>query len=296
MVCITRHESGACGMLIDGKSTAATVQNDVVTVRSKTLSFILLICIGLVFSTFLALGTWQLKRLQWKRDLIERVEQRVHAPVVAAPDRDHWPWISADADEYRHVWLRGTFLHEFATRVQAVTELGSGFWLLTPLRCADGSIVLVNRGFISAKAHNLSIANTTPGVTVVTGLLRISEPGGGFLRRNDPVGNRWYSRDVQAIALARGLSSVAPYFVDADASNSSVESIYKEANSLSEPIGGLTVIAFHNSHLVYALTWYTLALMVVGACLWTRCQERSLLQRNVDTDHVNQESKHGGES
>jgi len=33
------------------------------------------------------------------------------------------------------------------------------------------------------------------------------------------------------------------------------------------PVGGLTVITFHNSHLVYAITWYTLALMVAGA-IW----------------------------
>jgi surfeit locus 1 family protein len=33
------------------------------------------------------------------------------------------------------------------------------------------------------------------------------------------------------------------------------------------PVGGLTVITFHNSHLVYAITWYTLALMVAGG-IW----------------------------
>ena len=33
------------------------------------------------------------------------------------------------------------------------------------------------------------------------------------------------------------------------------------------PIGGLTVVAFHNDHLVYALTWFTLALMLAATML-----------------------------
>src|SRR5438105_5507426 len=115
--------------------------------RSAVTRRMLAVCAGLVFACFVALGTWQLVRLQWKLDLIERVEQRAHAPAVAAPGRDRWPQITAESDEYRHVRVTGTFLYALTTRVQASTELGGGFWLLTPLRSADGSVVLVNRGF-----------------------------------------------------------------------------------------------------------------------------------------------------
>jgi surfeit locus 1 family protein len=54
-------------------------------------------------------------------------------------------------------------------------------------------------------------------MSTIGGLLRISEPHGGFLRSNDPAADRWFSRDVQAIATARGLANVAPYFIDAEA-------------------------------------------------------------------------------
>ena len=77
----------------------------------------------------------------------------------------------------------------------------------------------------------------------------MSEPGGTFLRRNDPAANRWYSRDVAAIARARGLGPVAPYFIDADAT----------PDTGGYPVGGLTVVRFRNAHLSYALTWFTLA-------------------------------------
>ncbi len=95
----------------------------------------------------------------------------------------------------------------------------------------------------------------------MTGLLRITEPRGGFLRTNDPAGDRWYSRDIAAIAAARGLSNVAPYFIDADAT----------PNPDGWPRGGLTIVKFPNSHLVYALTWFGMALMtLVGFGLLVR--------------------------
>ena len=90
------------------------------------------------------------------------------------------------------------------------------------------------------------------GHVAIEGLLRISEPGGAFLRHNDASADRWYSRDIAAIAAARGITDAAPYFVDADAN----------ANLDEYPVGGLTVVSFYNHHLGYALTWFGLALLV----------------------------------
>jgi surfeit locus 1 family protein len=91
----------------------------------------------------------------------------------------------------------------------------------------------------------------------------MSEPHGGFLRANDPAAGRWYSRDVSAIARARGLGHIAPFFIDADAS----------PNPGGYPRGGLTVVAFRNDHLVYALTWFALAgLSVIGVVLVLRSE------------------------
>jgi surfeit locus 1 family protein len=121
-----------------------------------------------------------------------------------------------------------------------------------------GVIVLVNRGFVPPERRDprMREKGQIPGPVRLVGLLRVSEPRGGFLRRNAPASERWYSRDVAAIATARGLPSgqTAPYFIDADST----------PNAGGLPVGGLTVIAFPNSHLVYALTWYGLASMLAG--------------------------------
>lgn len=214
---------------------------------------------GLVFVVLLGLGTWQVERRAWKLDLIARVDARVHASPVPAPGPADWPRVGPE-DAYRHVRLSGTFLNDRETLVQAVTERGGGFWVLTPLRRPDGSLVLINRGFVPGDRRDPSTraAGQIAGETTVTGLLRLTEPKGAFLRSNDPKDDRWYSRDVAAIAAARGFTDVAPYFVDADAA----------PNPGGLPTGGLTVIAFPNNHFVYAITWYGMALMLAGAMVY----------------------------
>ncbi|MGJ9416528.1 SURF1 family protein [Massilia sp. CMS3.1] len=238
--------------------------------RPRSVVRILLAIVGLLLIVlFAGLGTWQVQRLQWKLALIERIESRVGANPVAPPSAAHWSSVSKESHEYRHVRLAGHFLYDYSTPVQAVSNLGAGFWLVTPLCTTDGTIVLVNRGFIPAADNRAGRyparrADGKPCAAVAatphsfTGLLRIAEPGGGFLRENDPVNNRWFSRDVAGIASARGLNKVAPYFVDAARGQD-------PAGAPEKPVGGLTVISFQNNHLVYAITWYALALMVAAA-------------------------------
>jgi len=194
--------------------------------RRSRLTQAVLILVGIaLFLGFLALGTWQVQRRTWKLALIERVDQRVHASPVAAPGPAQWPQIDAAGYEYLPVTLQGRWLQDKTVLTQAATELGAGFWVLTPLQQADGTQVIVNRGFVPPDQRARWVAGTTateagtspsastpvpagaspaPGAVPVSvqGLLRISEPRGGFLRTNDPAQGRWYSRDVAAIAAA----------------------------------------------------------------------------------------------
>ncbi|MFD1331748.1 SURF1 family protein [Methylopila musalis] len=208
-----------------------------------------------LFSVFMALGVWQVERRAWKLDLIARVEARIHAAPDAAPGPDRWAGLSP-ADEYRRVRLVGRFDHGRETFTQATTAYGAGYWTLTPLRTREGFDVLVNRGFVTSDRRDPA-ARGGPGPdgeTEVVGLLRLTEPHGGFLRANDPAADLWRSRDVAAIAAARGLADAAPYFVDAEAG--------VERGAWPRP--GLTVVAFRNDHLVYALTWFGLAAMTLA--------------------------------
>lgn len=223
-------------------------------------SFLLALCIvGTVL--FTSLGIWQIERRSWKLNLIAQVDSRIHAQPVGAPPPKAWPALRPDDYAYRNVRIVGTFQHDHETLVDALTERGAGFWVLTPLRTDSGTI-LINRGFVPPELRMPSARQDAQvtGLVTITGLMRPSEPEGRFLRPNKPKQNLWYSRDISAIAAARSLSNVAPFFVDANAATSAG----------GFPVGGLTIVQFRNTHLIYALTWFGLALLSLAGLVLLR--------------------------
>jgi surfeit locus 1 family protein len=176
--------------------------------RRGPLTALLVACILL----FAALGVWQIQRRAEKLALIEAVGERLRRPPSPAPGPSEWPRISLASDGYRPLRVRGAFLHDRETLVQASSRLGPGYWVMTPFRTEGGWLLLVNRGFVPPERRDRAgrRAGEPRGEVALTGLLRTSEPGGAFLHANDPAGDRWYSRDVAAIGSARGLAPLAP--------------------------------------------------------------------------------------
>jgi len=218
-----------------------------------------LLCV-VFFALFTSLGIWQMQRLSWKKALIARVETRLALAPIPAPPPEQWGQITVEDHEYLPVTLHGQFLHDAEVLVTTVTDYGAGYWLITPLQTQDGAVVFVNRGFVPMQQRDVSnrLAGQIEGETEVHGLLRLSEGAGFFPRRNNGAQDRWYSRELPAMAAARGLDKVAPYFIDAD----------KTAHEGGIPIGGLTVVHFRNTHLSYAMTWFVLALGVGAAFIF----------------------------
>lgn len=199
---------------------------------------------ALAAALFLSLGVWQVGRLSWKRDLIAHTNAKLAAAPVPAPGPALWPAIGP-ASAYTRVSLNGHYLDGYNTLVRASTRLGRGYWVMTPYQTDSGFTVFINRGFATdaQTAHYRTSAAPTP----LTGLLRLTEPHGTLLQANKPSENRWYSRDVAALAAQSRLSA-APYFVDLDAGPEN-----------TFPVSGLTIVQFRNNHLQYALTWFALA-------------------------------------
>ncbi len=226
---------------------------------------------SLVFAGFFALGVFQVKRLAWKEALLARIDRHVNAAAVPVPKPMQWPSVSRESHEYLRVSVQGRFRNDLALRVRASTVLGPGYWVVTPLRTTQGTWLLVNRGFIPL---DFKWPMTSEGAghadqQSLTGLLRLSEPGGTWLQSNAPASNRWYSRDVLAMANHLGLSGpVAPFFVDATA--------LPQQDTLVWPRPGLTVLYFNNNHLSYALTWFSLAAMTLAAMMYVLLHRRKM--------------------
>jgi surfeit locus 1 family protein len=203
-----------------------------------------------------ALGLWQLQRLAWKEALIAAVADRVGRPPSDPPPEADWPRLDRDALEYRRIRLVGSFRHQDEVRVFTTLSEpkgpvgGVGYWVMTPLVLESGAVIVVNRGFVpSDKADPATRpAGQVDGLVTIEGLLRWSEERNLFTPADDPAKGTWYTRDPPAIARAKGLPRVAPFFVDAEASGPG-----------GLPEGGETRLAFPNNHLQYAFTWFGLA-------------------------------------
>jgi surfeit locus 1 family protein len=202
----------------------------------------------------LALGTWQVERLQWKVGLIaQRTAQLAAPPEVLPVHSDDWAvW------DFRKVSTSGRLRHDLEQLFGASTHDGQlGHHLLTPLVREDGSALLVDRGWVPAdRAHPAARREgQIEGQVTVTGIARYrgDEPAGWFTPANQPENLMWFSYDLPALEQALGLP-LLPVVVEAD----------DRPNPGGLPIGGQTRIALPNNHLQYALTWYGLALTLLG--------------------------------
>lgn len=222
----------------------------------------LLLLVALAAVALVQLGNWQMRRLDWKTALLHAIETRAFSDPVPAPGKRSWPGINADDDAYLRVKVSGTLLNSHELPVRALTELGGGYWILTPLQTGAGEIIWINRGFVPPDKRFADSRNEPVHQDVtITGLLRLSEPKGTLLQDNEPEAGRWYSRDVDAFSKAEGLPPPAPYFIDAD----------QVSGAADWPRGGLTKLSFSNNHLQYALTWYAMALGLLagtGYVIW----------------------------
>ncbi|MFC6488130.1 SURF1 family protein [Nitratireductor sp. GCM10026969] len=211
-----------------------------------------------VLVLLLVLGTWQVKRLQWKEALIARIEERIAQEPVPLEEVTRLYSQGADID-YRPVRLAGSFRHDAERHYLATWHGQSGFFVHTPLRLTDGRYIFVNRGFVpyDRKDPATRPEGQRAGQIELGGLARTApqEKPSFIVPDNDPAKNIFYWKDLDAMASSAGLAEteVYPFYVDANDS----------PNPGGLPVGGVTRIDLPNNHLQYAVTWYGLAFALV---------------------------------
>ena len=217
---------------------------------------------ALAFVVLCALGVWQLERLYEKEALMERIDLSLKADAVAMPLEAEWPALTPDEYTYRKIFVSGEFDHKHEAHVFGfiVTDdkgtTAPGYFVLTPLDLPNGSRVIVNRGFVPEvmKEPDQRKPGLIEGPVTIQGLMRVPERRGLFTPTDDLKKNIRFLRDPVAIASSFGMERVAPFLIDAEATP--IPGRWPE--------GGHTVVSVPNNHLEYALTWFGLALVLIG--------------------------------
>ena len=213
----------------------------------------------LAFAVLIALGIWQIERKAWKEALITSLTERVAAPPQSLPAAKDWASLDRTSDEYRRVRFTGSFDNArealvFAAATAFRPDVTSpGYWVFTPARLADGSVILVNRGFVpDARRDPKSRPQGQIAEPIeMTGALRWVDDRHWFTPADDPAHNLWFTRDPAGIAAAKGLDPkmVAPFYIEQEAP--------APPGGLPQP--GKLMLALPDNHLQYALTWFGLA-------------------------------------
>jgi surfeit locus 1 family protein len=208
------------------------------------------------------LGIWQLERKAWKEALIDAITRRLTAAPAPLPPPERWASLDQARDEFLRVAFRAEFENDREALVYAsgaalrADVSGPGYWVFTPARLAGGALVVVNRGFVpDAKSDAASrAAGRIAGPVDIVGAMRWPERPGWFTPAGEPARNLWFARDQLAIAAAKGWGNVAPFYVEQEAPPA--------PGGL--PLPGKLVVNLPNNHLQYALTWFALAVALVG--------------------------------
>jgi surfeit locus 1 family protein len=236
--------------------------------RNRTWRSLLLPAL-LAFAVLIVLGTWQVERKAWKEALIASLTERLASPPQTLPLAKDWAKLDRAGDEYRRVKFTASFDNAREALVFAAASAfrpdvtSPGYWVFTPARLADGSIVVVNRGFVPDVRRD---PKSRPQGQIaeaieITGALRWPDERHWFTPADDVSHNLWFTRDPAAIAAAKGLDkgldnagAVAPFYVEQEAPT--------PPGGLPQP--GKLVVALPDNHLQYALTWYGLAAVLAA--------------------------------
>jgi surfeit locus 1 family protein len=207
-----------------------------------------------LFMGCVALGVWQLERLQWKLALVAQVNHNFAAPPISA---DRALAIGTQGAQYHRVTLTGHFDNSKEAYIFATDASGApAYHIITPFTLRDGRTLLVDRGIVpeGLRDPRTRTAGELDGQQHVTGVWRTPDAPGLFKPAPTLAERIWYARDVTGIAKADRIKLAAPVIVEADAT----------PNPGGWPKGGQTVVTFRNEHLQYAITWFAFAAVILG--------------------------------
>lgn len=212
----------------------------------------LTICTLLGLIILIGLGTWQARKIAPKADLLARIEAGMAAKPIALPVHLDDP----SQLDYQRVTFSGQVLDRAPIKLFATNLAGkSGYHLYLPVEKQHGMAVMVNFGWVPFHQDPLPELPVGEQMTI-TGVLRTSGTPGSMTPPNDPEGGVWYTADVHEMAVHWGLRTKEYYHFRVFSDHRGAEDAL--------PQGGQVRVDIPNDHLQYALTWFGLAMTLIG--------------------------------
>jgi len=220
--------------------------------------FGLTLAAAIAFAILIWLGVWQLQRLKWKEGLLAHI-----AALQTAAAQPAGPVLDAlshgrDVDFTRVRLVCPGLAKAPFVALYALRDGKAGWRLISACETSSAAYrtLLVDRGFVAddvAARPPVDPADRTP--VEVAGILRNPERASFVTPANRPAVNRWFSRDVAAMAKTLNAPEPAPVFLFAETSSNPD---FKPLTPAPLPT------QIPNRHLEYALTWFGLAAALVG--------------------------------
>ena len=205
----------------------------------------------ILLGVLLALGVWQVQRMQWKEGLIGGAEAAADLPPLPLAEA-----LKVENPEFRRVLLtcRGLSTAPWV-ELQSIEDGEAGVRLVSACPVEGGPTMLVDRGFVSAEVSARPPVEADDAMPIViAGVLRRAPPPSALTP--PPAEGRFYGRDAEAMARALKVQGpVSPFTVFATTSTNPDWAALKP----SAPPA-----AFTNNHLGYALTWFGLAVALIA--------------------------------
>ena len=211
------------------------------------------------------LGLWQLARRSDALAEMGKVETNYAADPV--PLGDALPDLEAfsESQKWMPVVMTGTYLtdDELIVRNRPL-QINPGFEVLTPLLLADGSVFIVNRGWLptgqTADAP-ASVPTAPSGVVTVVARLKAGEP---LLAGRSATGNQIATINLDDVATRLAL----PTYTGAYGLMASEDPAPEE-----RPVAVTRPVKDEGPHLSYAFQWFVFALMGFVGLGWAIRQE-----------------------
>ena len=203
----------------------------------------------------LYLGKWQIDRLYWKLDVLNKIDQKIAAAPVPLPAEP-----SESVHKYLSVEISGQFLQESIRVLASKKRYGAGYRIIHVFR-TNGRRLLVDLGFVGLETdYDVDLINDIS----LVGNLHWPDEVDNFTPEPDLENNIWFARNVERVASALQTEPILIILKD---------STLKDQNIKPMPIDTTHI---PNDHLQYAITWFSLAIIwALMSCLfiWTTRQK-----------------------